>query len=263
MAMTAVVVDDEPEIRDILSEYLARRGFDVTPAADGLEALLQVRRIQPQLVVLDLMMPRLGGIEALAQIRKMLPEVAVIVLTGTPDDALRGRVVALGAAALLPKPLDLDLLGMMIDTVTPLGAAAPRGKSASAVAPARTSERTSARVLIADDDDGVRSLLAEFLELSHYETVIAPDGLTALQSIIDEPPDVVLLDIHMPRLSGLEALTAIRAIAPATQVIMISGTEDVELARRALSYGAFDYVQKPLDLAYLRRSIEGAAGRLV
>lgn len=62
----------------------------------------------------------------------------------------------------------------------------------------------------------------------------------------------------MPGLSGIEALAAIRAVAPATRVIMISGIEDVELARRALSYGAFDYVKKPLDLPYLQRSIEAA-----
>jgi CheY-like chemotaxis protein len=257
-AMTAVVVDDDAEIRDIIGEYLVERGFAVTQAGDGLEALLQVKRTRPDLIVLDLMMPRLGGIDALAHIRKQLPDVAVIVLTGTPDDALRGRVVALGAAALLPKPLDLDLLGMIIGTVTTLGAEPPRPVKAGSPAPPRPFPSSKVRVLVADDEEEIRGVLAEFLQHTNYQPVVAADGLATLQSIIEEPPAVVLLDIQMPRLSGIEALTAIRAIAPATQVIMISGTEDVDLARQALSHGAFDFVKKPLDLSYLERSIQAA-----
>jgi DNA-binding NtrC family response regulator len=64
----------------------------------------------------------------------------------------------------------------------------------------------------------------------------------------------------MPGLGGLEALTAIRGLAPSTQIIMISGAEDVEVARRSLSCGAFDYVNTPLDLVYPKRSIEAALG---
>lgn len=66
------------------------------------------------------------------------------------------------------------------------------------------------------------------------------------------------LDINMPRLGGIEALTAIRAIAPAVKVIMVSGQSDLEVARRALAYGAFDYVAKSFDPGYLWLSVEAA-----
>lgn len=256
--MTAVVADDDPEVRAIIAEYLVLRGFEVTQAADGLEALQSVRQVRPDVLVLDIMMPRLGGIEAMVQIRSDFPDVAVIVVTGIPDDALRGRALALGAAALLPKPLELNLLGSIIATVTTLNvnSARPGRDERLATSPGRTQPAT--RILIADDDEDIRNLLSEFLQQDNYETVLASDGLQALKIIIDEPPPVVLLDIQMPRLGGIEALTAIRAIAPTTQVIMISGVSDVDLARRALSHGAFDYVTKPVDLPYLRRSIEAA-----
>jgi CheY-like chemotaxis protein len=116
---SAVVADDEPEIRALIAEYLVRLGYQVTQAGDGLEALLHVRDLRPSLLILDLMMPRLGGIDALGHIRRTYPDIAIIVLTGTTDDALRGRVIGLGAAALLPKPLDLDILGTIISTIAP------------------------------------------------------------------------------------------------------------------------------------------------
>jgi adenylate cyclase len=260
MAMTAVVADDEPEIRDILTEYLVHHGFEVTQAADGVETLVHVKRLEPDLVVLDLMMPRLGGVDALAHIRTHLPDVAVIVLTGTPDDALRGRVVALGAAALLPKPLDLELLGMIIGTVTSLDGE-PTGHAHTAAAVMRAAPGTvPPRVLVVHDDDEIRRVLTELLGDTRYQVVATSDGVTALQKIIEAPPQLVLLDIRLPGLGGLEALTAIRGLAPSTQIIMITGAEDVEVARRALSCGAFDYVTTPLDLVYLERSIEAALG---
>jgi CheY-like chemotaxis protein len=248
MPMTAVVADDEPEVREVLSEYLVGLGYRVTQAHDGLETLIQVKNVRPALLILDLMMPRLGGIDALVHIRKSFPEVIVIVVTGAVDDALRGRAVSLGAAALLPKPVDLDVLGTIIGTVGPAGGAK---RVAGVAAP---------KVLVADDEEGIRQMLREFIEGRQCRVLLAPDGLSALRLVIDEQPDVVLLDIQMPRLGGIEALTAVRAIAPRTAVIMISGVDDVDLARQALAHGAFDYVRKPVDLAYLEHSLETALG---
>lgn len=257
--MTAVVADDDPEIRSIITEYLVLHGCQVTQASNGLEALNSVRQVRPDLLVLDIMMPRLGGVEAMVQIRNDFPEVAVIIVTGIPDDALRGRALALGAAALLPKPLDLDLLGSIVSTVTAWSVqpAEPPGGRAPAQG-AGASART--RILVVDDDDEMRSLLQDFLEGEQYDAVLACDGLEALQIVIDARPPIALLDITMPRLGGLEALTAIRAISPTTQVIMVSGIDDVELARRTLAHGAFDYVTKPINMTYLQRSIEAALG---
>ena len=85
-----------------------------------------------------------------------------------------------------------------------------------------------------------------------------PDAAAAIAAVAADPPDVVLLDIQMPGLGGVDALAAIRAVAPDVKVIMVSGTSSGDLASRALAYGAFDYVAKPIDLAYLQRSLETA-----
>jgi len=75
---------------------------------------------------------------------------------------------------------------------------------------------------------------------------------------MQEVPDVVLLDISMPGLSGVETIPVIRFVSRAVKIIMVSGISDVELAKRALAHGAFDFVTKPVDLDYLLRSLETA-----
>ncbi len=104
----------------------------------------------------------------------------------------------------------------------------------------------------------LREVLQEFLAEKGYDVRPAPDAAAAIAAVTAEPPDVVLLDIQMPGLGGIDALAAIRAVAPDVKVIMVSGTSSVDLASRALAYGAFDYVAKPIDLAYLQRSLETA-----
>ena len=117
-------------------------------------------------------------------------------------------------------------------------------------------------VLVVDDDPDVRGVLEEFLALKGYHVRVSPDGAAAVRELAGTAPGVVLLDIEMPGLSGVDALPTIKAMAPATAVIMVSGTMNVELAKRALAAGAFDYVTKPVDLPRLLESIETAFAML-
>jgi len=111
---------------------------------------------------------------------------------------------------------------------------------------------------VVDDEAEICSLLEEFLGLSGYRTSSVGDAATALRRIIEDPPDLVLLDVDMPRLGGIEALTAIRGLAVDTKVVMISGKASVETAKVALAYGAFDYVGKPFDLSHLGEVVAAA-----
>ncbi len=260
MSRKAVVVDDDAEIREVLAEQLATRGFEVLTAGDRLEALLYVKRQKPEVVVLDLMMPRLGGLEALRRIRAFHPEAKVVIVSGHLDGEVRRQALTLGAAGVLEKPVSLpDLLLALGETErsvrTPTEPLSERsGTREPPVAPAAE----PGRILIVDDEPEIGAMLSDFLTLKGYSARAVPDGGAAVREIVAAPPDVVLLDINMPGLTGIEALPAIRAVAPRAIVIMISATEDAATAKRALSYGAFDYVVKPIDQTYLIRSIEAA-----
>ena len=101
-------------------------------------------------------------------------------------------------------------------------------------------------------------MLSEFGTLKGYTVRSVSSGADALRAVVEDPPDVVLLDIEMPGLTGSDALIAIQALAPAVKVIMVSGTSDVALAQRTLARGAFDYITKPVDLEHLAQSVETA-----
>src|SRR5438128_6940474 len=118
----ALVVDDDPEARQVLRDFLRLRGLAVLEAQNGLEALLSVKQHRPGLVVLDLNMPRLGGLEALKRIRPFDPTITVAVLTEDSDAAIHQQARALGATVVLTKPVDLTQL----ETALGLGPAAPR-----------------------------------------------------------------------------------------------------------------------------------------
>ncbi len=255
-----LVVDDDAEIRALVSEYLTLHGLEVLEATNGLEALLHFKRSRPAGVMLDLRMPRLGGLDALKRMVAFDPAVHVVVVTGEVDAELRRQAVALGAKAALRKPIDLPDLLAGLDLPSESATPAATNRRVEPVAPpaALFPAAKGGRVLVADDDPEMRAILEEFLATNGYETRAVADGAAAIRAIVEAPFDAVFLDIDMPGLRGVDALPAIAAVAPNTKVIMVSGTSDAEVAKRALAHGAFDYVVKPVDIAYLARSLDSA-----
>lgn len=113
----------------------------------------------------------------------------------------------------------------------------------------------AARVLIADDDPFTRDVLSRFLTDRGFEIETAADGELALSAIESFEPDVVLLDIRMPVMDGLECLERISVDHAGCGVIMISGEADGEMAAKTLTMGAADFIFKPFDLEYLETSL--------
>ena len=257
---SVLIVDDEEELRSVLTEFLQGQGLDVIQAANGLEALLQVKRARPGTVILDITMPRLGGLDALKRIRAFDPSITAIILTGIVDDALRRQALALGARSVFVKPVALADLWRAVGGADTTPLAPTEHQESSPWSPPSAGPVTGpiARILVIDDDAGLREALGEFLCTRGYATRLAVDGVGGMAAVMEDAPDVVLLDIEMPGLNGVAALNAIRAMAPDLKVIMVSGTTDTDLSKRALAAGAFDYVTKPIDFAYLTQSLETA-----
>lgn len=113
----------------------------------------------------------------------------------------------------------------------------------------------AARVLVVDDEPEAVELLQEFLVAKGYNVITAGNGVEAVRKVAEERPHLILLDVRMPKMDGLEALRRIREIDQEVGVIMVTGVNEEEIGRQAMALGAFDYIVKPLDLPYLERSL--------
>lgn len=103
-------------------------------------------------------------------------------------------------------------------------------------------------VLVVDDEAGIRSALQGILEDEGYSVSIAVDGLDAIEALQRDLPDLVLLDIWMPRMDGMDALARIKELYPELAIVMISGHGTIETAVKSTKLGAFDFIEKPLSL---------------
>jgi len=117
------------------------------------------------------------------------------------------------------------------------------------------------RVLIIDDEKSIRNTLKEILEYESYTIDEASDGASALEKLNEESYDVVLCDIKMPKMDGLEVLTKAQEITPDTPFVMISGHGTIETAVEATKKGAFDFIQKPPDLNRLLITLRNAVDK--
>ena len=116
----------------------------------------------------------------------------------------------------------------------------------------------SKTILVVDDETSILQSLEGILTDEGFEVVIAESGLEALEKVQEEMPDLVLLDIWMPGLDGIETLEKIKGLYPTLQVIMMSGHGNIETAVKSTKVGAYDYIEKPLSLEKLLLSINNA-----
>ncbi|MDD2806719.1 MAG: response regulator [Elusimicrobiales bacterium] len=133
-----------------------------------------------------------------------------------------------------------------------LRAAAPASPSGS-----KPAEKKRPLILVADDDSAMRGVLKKFFSGAGYDVITAADGIAAERLARETRPDIVLLDIYMPRRSGVEVLGTLFRELPGTGIVMLSGNDSEEVARGCLTLGAFDYFSKPVNLEALGASVKG------
>jgi DNA-binding response OmpR family regulator len=119
---------------------------------------------------------------------------------------------------------------------------------------AETSRRAR-KILVVDDDELVRNALSRYLTVEGYDVETAADGEAGLKRLHDDPPSLVLLDLNMPKMGGLEFLKAEKTGRVGVPVILVTAVEDEALAKSAMRLGAADYILKPIDFGYLSTAI--------
>ena len=257
---TILVVDDERLICDLLRSVLAGHGHEVLMAMNGREGLELFKKHRPRFTLLDLRMPEMNGIEVLKQLRTIDPQAAVMILTAWGSDALEQQARQLGVVDFLSKGLSLDVLVDAMErtlqqsahAASPAQAAAPAG----APPPAPVAAGDGDFILVVDDEPQIRDLLKRFLTLRGYKVRVASDGQQALTMVEQQAPQLIVLDVYMPGINGVEVLRQLRRRKFTGGVILLTGSQDDKLLQEALDLGSVDVMGKPVDLERLALAIQ-------
>jgi DNA-binding NtrC family response regulator len=278
-----------------MAERLQVRDIGSRVALNGEEALQMVEDDPPDVMVLDLRMPGIGGMEVLERVKNEHPNVQVVILTGHGSEQDEKDARRLGAFHFFQKPADTNQILSVIrsawrksveaatefakkskkeidESMTAAAFAeggAPefarelmekgRGKPSfkAPPAPAKSSARTL-KVLLVDDEEDLVKTLAERMEMRDLGSDVALDGQQALDMIKDEMPDVMVLDLRMPGIDGMEILRRVMETYPQLAVIIMTGHGSDKDEEQARKLGAFNYLRKPIDMAQLIETIRDA-----
>lgn len=261
-----LLVDDDPDIHMSIGMMLRAEGYQVISARDGVEAMKCIYKERPHLVILDLLMPRKDGFAVVREIRED-PEYAqlpIVILTAVAEDASRRRYE-------LETGSDMQVQDYVEKHVRPtellrrLRRLLPEAEAEATEAPVLEPLEAKATVLLIDDDPDFVAGTRMTLEANGYRTLTAlngPDGLALARS---EKPDLVLLDIIMPRQDGFMVCEALKSDPSLSNIPVIMLTSFSERLRQT-SYSAVqglmmeadDYLDKPVRPSELLRRVQAA-----
>ncbi len=235
-----LVVDDEPNITELLRYLLERAGYRVYTARRGEEALAIARQEHPDLITLDILMAGMDGQEVLERLKadERTADIPVVIISIVAE---KENLMALGAVDFLPKPLEEAELLLTIGRI--LG---------------RPGE--TATVLVADDDPDIVGWLRRVLTEQGYQVYEAADGEEALEAALAVLPDLIVLDLRMPKMDGREVITRLKLREETCEIpiiVITASSVDRETDRvQILGLGAEGFLTKPFPAEQLIREIE-------
>jgi CheY-like chemotaxis protein len=254
-APLVLLVDDLEDQRELYREYLEFVGFRVEIAKDGFEAIEKAQALHPEVVVMDLAMPGLDGFETTERLKLLDATRAIPVIALTAHGELpREWAISSGCAAYLRKPCEPHDLALEVTSALRKAAeAAPR---VAVVPAAGTAARP--RVMVVDDHEDARELFAQYLEGRGYAVSTAADGDEALRDIPLLRPDVVVMDLDLPRLDGWEAIRRLKRdpLTRAIPVVAVSGHVYDADRDKAWEAGCSAFLSKPCPPDRLHAEVE-------
>jgi DNA-binding NtrC family response regulator len=286
-----LLVDDEEDYVNALADRMDLRDLESRVALSGEEALLALETAPPDVMVLDLRMPGIQGMEVLEKVRRDHPQIQVIILTGHGGEKEEKEARRLGAYHYFQKPADT---GDLVDTIRgawkrsiqvakeiikesketfegsmTAAAMAEAGMAEEAQdlvrKPSVHEEDSSAsrafKVLLVDDEEDYVRTMAERMEMRDMGSDVALNGEAALSMVEEDQPDVMVLDLRMPGMGGMEVLRKVKKRYPALEVIILTGHGSDREEEEAKRLGAADYLRKPVEIEALMESVRRAAER--
>lgn len=236
-----LVVDDEVQIRELMKKVLSAEGYQATTVPSAEQALGVLLKEMFDVIILDINLAGTSGLAVLCEIRKSNSKIPVVIYSGAVTADIEKEAMTAGATEVLRKDIGVSLLVMQINKIVH--------------AQDRITERLylkkDAPILIVDDNENIRRLLKTFLLEKGYPVLEAQNGQEALAQAQANKIAVVLLDIEMPVMDGLETLPKLLEINPQLGIVMATGVLEDEKVKKAVELGAYGYILKPFDFLYL------------
>ena len=216
--LTVLVIDDDPDVRVLMSRLLAKEGFAVVLACDGTEGLARAREVRPAVITLDVVMPGVDGWRTLAALKSDpdLSDIPVVMVTMTED---RRTAYALGACDYLVKPVDPGRLARLLKR--------------------HSANQPGGSVLVIDDDLAARTIMRRLLANEGLHVIEADGGQAAIERLSQKIPDLIVLDLVMPDMDGFEVLDRLRVSPEWGQIpVVVVTAKELSVEERTMLTGS-------------------------
>jgi len=243
-----LIVEDDELNRELLKRRLEADNHKVCSVSTGTKALEQLEKEKFDFILLDIMLPDIDGVTLLEKIKSdlKLESTHVIMVTANSEREMVLKCIDSGAIDYFIKPYSISLVKLRIWRYLK-----------NSTKQLSDEEFSHSKILLVDDQELNRDVLAHRLIKSGYEITSVTNGYEAITVLQKENFDLILLDIMMPDISGIDVLKNIRSGTKHsnTPVIMITALEDVQTVDECIEAGADDYIMKPLNTTLLKLRI--------
>lgn len=251
-SVKVLIIEDEEALLSVLEHKLTREGYEVSLARDGEQGLEQIKAIKPDVVLLDILMPKLDGFGVLEKLHSdgLVAILPVIIISNSGQPVEIDRALKLGARDYLVKAeFSPDEVVQKVRKVLADPSAASKDEGAISILPPSANSAAnsqSSRILIVEDDQFLRDLMERKLIKEGFIVETAIEGESGLQKIKSWRPDLVLLDIILPGLDGFSILEKVKADASVANipVILLTNLGQRDDVEKGLKLGAVGYLVK-------------------
>ena len=270
-AQKILVAEDLADLRDAIVMVLTEQGYLVQAASDGLEATVLVPAFGPDLVILDMRMPRMSGADACGAIRK-ISDVPIIMYTSTNDAADVSEAIANGATDFVLKTTGISELTERVKFHLDNPTRGPRKTDiqqtdvASAVnqAPRQVQGPIQTTILVVDPDDEARAFVKSHVARLNQNLVEASTAAEAIKLSKQQRPHIVVTEWSLPDMDAFSMLTEMMPVGTSPRSaykFVMSARISPEAQRKARFVGVSDFLNKPLDGAKVEQMIAGSVRR--
>lgn len=231
-----LVVDDDVDMTETLSDILSTLGIQVEIAHDGLQALKKVKIKRFDLVLMDIKMPRMNGIECFKKIKKMRPQTTVMMMTAYSAQDLIAEALKEGVYGIWYKPVEIKKVIELVEET----------------------QKKGAMLLLVDDDFSTSEKLVDSLQKKGYRLIKVGSGEEAKRKIKEEDVDLLFVNSKMPVMNGLETYLELRKIRPHIKTIMITSyCQEIEaIVEETIRNDLYTCLYKPLKIDNLLKIVE-------